>query len=238
MHPLLIVIAATLLAGLAMPLGAAIASYEKIRPDWLEKEFRHSVMAFGGGALLSAVALVLVPEGIAHLELLPASVFFIAGGLFFMALDIFLNKIDTPASQLAAMMTDFIPESIALGAAFTIGGKNLFFLLACLIALQNLPEGFNAYRELNRSSSYDRSKILSLFSLMALLGPVAGVSGYLWLSDLPAIVAAIMLFASGAILYSIFQDIAPQAKLKKHYAPPMGAILGFVLGINGLMVTA
>jgi ZIP family zinc transporter len=47
-----------------------------------------------------------------------------------------------------------------------------------------------------------------------------------------------MLFASGAILYSIFQDIAPQAKLKKHYAPPMGAILGFVLGIIGLMVTA
>jgi ZIP family zinc transporter len=46
-----------------------------------------------------------------------------------------------------------------------------------------------------------------------------------------------MLFASGAILYSIFQDIAPQVKLKKHYAPPMGAILGFVLGIIGLMVT-
>jgi ZIP family zinc transporter len=73
---------------------------------------------------------------------------------------------------------------------------------------------------------------------MALLGPVAGVSGYLWLSDFPAIVAAVMLFASGAILYSIFQDIAPQVKLEKHYAPPMGAILGFVLGIIGLMVTA
>lgn len=66
-------------------------------------------MAFGGGALLSAVALVLVPEGIAHLELLSASVFFIAGGLFFMFLDIFLNKIDTPASQLAAMLADFHP---------------------------------------------------------------------------------------------------------------------------------
>jgi ZIP family zinc transporter len=137
MHPLLIVIVTTLLAGLAMPLGATVASFEKIRPDWLEEEFRHSVIAFGGGALLSAVALVLVPEGIAHLELLPASMFFIAGGLFFMFLDIFLNKIDTPASQLAAMLADFIPESIALGATFTIGGKDLFFLLAGLIALQN-----------------------------------------------------------------------------------------------------
>jgi ZIP family zinc transporter len=238
MHPLLIVIVTTLLAGLAMPLGATVASFEKIRPDWLEEELRHSVMAFGGGALLSAVALVLVPEGIAHLKLLPASMFFIAGGLFFMFLDIFLNKIDTPASQLAAMLADFIPESIALGATFTIGGNDLFFLLAGLIALQNFPEGFNAYRELYGSSSYSRLRILSVFGLMALLGPVAGVSGYLWLSDFPAIVGAIMLFASGAILYSIFQDIAPQVKLKKHYAPPMGAIFGFVLGIIGLMFTA
>jgi ZIP family zinc transporter len=197
-----------------MPLGAAFASIEEIRPDWLEEEFRHSVMAFGGGALLSAVALVLVPEGIANLKLLPASIFFIAGGLFFMFLDIFLNKINTPASQLVAMLADFIPESIALGAVFTIGGKNLFILLAGLIALQNLPEGFNAYRELNGSSSYSRPRIISVFVLMALLGPVAGVSGYLWLSDFPAIVAAVMLFASGAILYSIFQDIAPQVKLE------------------------
>lgn len=237
MYPLLTVIATTLLAGLAMPLGAAFASFEAIRPGWLEKEFRHSVMAFGGGALLSAVALVLVPEGIANLKLLPAAVFFIAGGLFFMLLDIFLNKINTPASQLAAMLADFIPESIALGSAFAIGSRN-FFLLAGLIALQNFPEGFNAYRELNESSSYSRRRIISVFALMALLGPVAGVSGYLWLSDEPEIVAAVMLFASGAILYSIFQDIAPQARLEKHYAPPMGAILGFVLGIIGLMITA
>ena len=57
-----------LLAGLAMPLGAAIANFEKINTQWLEDEFRHGVMAFGGGALISAVALVLVPEGIEHLD--------------------------------------------------------------------------------------------------------------------------------------------------------------------------
>lgn len=33
MDLLLTVIAATLLAGLAMPLGATLASYEKIKPD-------------------------------------------------------------------------------------------------------------------------------------------------------------------------------------------------------------
>ena len=234
MYLLLTVIISTLLAGLAMPLGAAVASFEKIESEWLEAEFRHSVMAFGGGALLSAVALVLVPEGIANLAPLPASVCFIAGGFSFMLLDIVLSKIDTPASQLAAMLSDFIPESMALGAAFATG-SNSALILAGLIALQNLPEGFNAYRELNESSAYSRLRILSVFTLMALLGPVAGVSGYLWLPDFPEIVAAIMLFASGGILYSIFQDIAPQAKLEKNYAPPMGAIFGFVVGMIGLM---
>ncbi|WP_404851835.1 MULTISPECIES: hypothetical protein [unclassified Colwellia] len=55
-----------------------------------------------------------------------------------MALDIYLKKIDTPASQLAAMLSNFIPESIALGAAFATASDNAF-LLAGLIALQNLP---------------------------------------------------------------------------------------------------
>ncbi len=76
-----------------------------------------------------------------------------------------------------------------------------------------------------------------IFALMATLGPMAGVSGYLWLSESPAVIAAIMLFASGGILYSIFQDIAPQVKLEKHWGPPMGAVLGFVLGMFGFMVT-
>jgi ZIP family zinc transporter len=52
------------LAGVATPAGGAPASIEHIRPLWLEKELRHTVIAFGGGALMAAVALVLVPEGI------------------------------------------------------------------------------------------------------------------------------------------------------------------------------
>nr|WP_252738729.1 divalent cation transporter [Colwellia sp. D2M02] len=220
-----------------MTLGAVIARFENIAKDWLEQEFRHGVMAFGGGALLSAVALVLVPEGIAHLTPTWACLWFIVGGASFMLLDIFLNKINTPASQLAAMLSDFIPESIALGAAFATGSSSAF-LLAGLIALQNIPEGFSAYRELNASGAYKPRKIIILFTIMALLGPIAGISGYFWLADLPNVLAAIMLFAAGGILYSIFQDLAPQVKLEKHWAPPMGAVLGFVLGLLGFMLTA
>jgi len=236
MDQLSTVIALTLFAGLAMPLGACLARVEDIHPNWLDEEFRHAVMAFGGGALLSAVALVLVPDGVKELHPVGASLCFIAGGFSFMVLDIFLASHKTPASQLAAMLSDFVPESIALGAAFVLGGSNVL-LLASLIAMQNLPEGFNAYRELADSSPYNRKKIILLFTLMAFLGPAAALLGYLFLAKYPVVVGAIMLFAAGAILYSVFQDIAPQAKLEKHWFPSMGAVLGFVLGMVGYMLT-
>lgn len=225
----LTLIGLTLFAGLAMPLGALIARQEKIQSDWLQQEFRHGVMAFGGGALLAALALVLVPEGMAGFSALTSAVIFLCGGLAFMLLDITLDKQDTPASQLAAMMCDFIPESMVLGAALAMGGEHVLFL-AGVIALQNLPEGFNAYRELN-SSSMASMKIIGLFVLMALLGPVAGICGYYFLQGNPEWLHAIMLLASGGILYSVFQDIAPQAKLERHWGPPMGAVMGFGLGM-------
>ncbi|MDA3821663.1 MAG: hypothetical protein PF450_03480, partial [Bacteroidales bacterium] len=62
---------------------------------------------------------------------------------------------------------------------------------------------------------------------------IAGFSGYFVLSGYPQIVSGIMLFAAGGILYIIFQDIAPQTKLKKHWAPPLGAVAGFLLGVLG-----
>lgn len=228
------VVLLTLGAGLAMPVGAWCAQLEHIQTRWLQQELRHGILAFGGGALLSAIALVLVPDGIKQLTPLAVACCFIVGGLAFMMLDIWLKKMDTPASQLMAMLADFIPESIALGAAVASGGAHTL-LLAILIALQNVPEGFNAFRELKQNSKYSALTVIGSFAFMALLGPLAGLCGYFWLAEAPVWVAAIMLFAAGGILYSIFQDIAPQVKLEKHWAPPMGAILGFVAGLLGYM---
>ncbi len=73
-----------------MPIGAVFAGFEHIRPRWLETEVRHSVIAFGGGALLAAVALVLVPEGIKNLDLLLIVICFMSGAVAFMLLDVLL----------------------------------------------------------------------------------------------------------------------------------------------------
>ena len=74
------------------------------------------------------------------------------------------------------------------------------------------------------------------FFLLAWLGPVAGLIGFFWLAQFPVIVAGVMIFAAGGILYLVFQDIAPQAVLKNRWAPAMGSVLGFLLGLVGQML--
>lgn len=226
----------TLMAGLAIPLGGVLATIDTVRPNWLNEELRHSVTAFGGGALLSAVALVLVPEGIEPFSHWAAVSLFLLGGCIFMWIDIALDKANTSGGQLVAMLSDFIPESIALGAAIALG-KGSSLLIACLIMMQNLPEGFNAFRELKGSSHYSNGKIIGLFVVLALMGPLAGLIAYYWLASYDALVSGIMLVAAGGILYAVFQDIAPQVRLEYHWAPPLGAVLGFVLGLAGFMLS-
>lgn len=225
----------TLLAGLAIPAGAAVATIDQMGPRWVGNEWRHSIIAFGGGALLSAVALVLVPDGAESVARWAAPVFFVLGGLAFMGLDIVLAKRSGAGSQMVAMLADFVPEAIALGATFVVDRRAGIFL-AVLIALQNLPEGFNAFCELRMGAKAPRRHLLAMFVLVALLGPVCGLLGHLLLEPGQPALGTIMLFAAGGIMYLIFEDIAPQAKLDMAFAPPMGAVLGFALGLTGHVI--
>ncbi|HEX5677932.1 MAG TPA: divalent cation transporter [Alcanivorax sp.] len=226
----------SLVAGATIPLGGLLARFERIRPNWLEAEFRHSVIAFGGGALLAAVALVLIPEGSARLPNAATLVAFVAGGVVFMLADRALARRGGAGAQLMAMLLDFIPEAIALGATLA-AGQGGGVLLALLIALQNGPEGFNAYREMRRGTRVSARRLLWGFSALALLGPLSAGVGAVWLANAHQLLGAIMVFAAGGILYLIFQDIAPQAQLRRHWGPPLGAVAGFTLGLAGHLLT-
>jgi len=230
----------TTCAGAAIPIGGLLARVEQIRPRWLENEFRHSVIAFGGGVLLAAVALVLVPEGIAYIGSPWASVgLFVAGGACFFVTERALGTRRREKPQLLAMLLDFVPESLALGGAFAVGSTSAP-LLALFIGLQNLPEGFNAYRELRDEKGENRRHTLVFMLLLVPIGPVVGIIGFVYLSQYTWLLGATMLFASGGILYLIFQDIAPQSRMRRHWAPPLGAVLGFSVGLlgYGLLVQA
>lgn len=219
------------LAGLATPLGGIFAYFEHIRAKELHEEVLHAIMSFGGGVLLAAVALVLVPEGMEELSLIPIVATFIGGAIVFMGVDHLIARSKAQAAQTLVMLLDAVPESIALGAAFATGGGT-GPLLALLIGLQNLPEGFNSFRELRRSGLRPR-KCHAILLGLSIFSPLGGMLGFLLLAEHASIVAGLKLFAAGGILYLMYQDIAPQARLKRHRAVSLGAVLGFLAGMAG-----
>jgi ZIP family zinc transporter len=220
----------SLASGVAVIIGGLIARLKIVPRNELGSEISHGVIAFGGGALVAAVAFALIPKGIQTLSLLPLTLLFFLGAVSFLLLDRFIARHGGRAAQLMAMLLDFIPEAIALGAIFSTD-RQTGLLLALLIGLQNLPEAYNSFGDLRRSG-FSPNRALLVLVPFSLAGVAAALAGYAFLSDKPHLVAGMMVFA-GAILYLVFQDIAPLAKLRNHWTPATGATLGFMLGIIG-----
>jgi len=236
MSETLSIILLTAAAGSCIPIGGCIGNIARVQPNWLEREFRHALIAFGGGILLGAVSVVLIPEGISILNHpLRAIPITLAGGMVFFVIERFLGLRRRESPQLMGMILDYLPESIALGGLVALNSATAP-LLALLIGLQNLPEGFNAYRELDDLNHSDSKKTLLTMCALVALGPLAGLCGYYFLAKYPAALGMIMLFSSGGILYLIFQDIAPQSRLERHWAPPLGAVFGFCLALFSKML--
>jgi len=113
MDEILKIILYTLCAGACIPVGGLLAYKEKIRPKWLENEFRHSVIAFGGGILLAAVALVLVPESVEYVNhSILGVILLLGGGVCFFVIESMLGTRRREKPQFTAMLLDFVPESL------------------------------------------------------------------------------------------------------------------------------
>jgi len=220
-------------AGATVFLGGLLANIfnHHVKESPIKYDIIHTLMSFGAGIILSALSLVLIPKGMEELDLLPLSLSFLLGALTFMFLDQYLSKKGGKTATLLAMMMDFIPESIALGAVFAIEPQ-MATLLAFFIGLQNLPEAFNAFRDLILSG-YTVHKTLIIFFFMSFFGVLGALLGHYFLSDYPDLTAHLMIFASGGILYLLIQDIIPESKLEKKHLTSLGAILGFLVGIVG-----
>lgn len=231
MNKLIFIIVVTWFAGLTAFIGGIAAMVEGSAETETKREIIHGVIAFGGGILVAAIAFALTPVGISQLDTLTLTAVFCSGGFVFCLLDVYLSRRTGSRAQFMAMLMDFIPESISLGATF-VHNQHLGFLLAAFIGAQNLPEGFNAFREMILAGEKPRSTLYTLL-VISLLGPLAALIGYLFLRDHTQLTAGIMNFAAGGILYLIFQDIAPQSKMRRHWTPPLGAVFGFLVGMIG-----
>jgi ZIP family zinc transporter len=220
-------------AGITVFIGGLLANYfnHHFKESPVRKEIIHTIMSFGSGIILSALALVLIPKGMEELNLIPLAISFLVGTIVFLFIDQYLAKKGGQTATLLAMMMDFIPESIALGAVFALE-PSMATLLAVFIGLQNLPEAFNSFRDLVQSG-FTVKKTLVIFFCLSFFGMAGALIGHFVLSDFPNLTAHLMIFASGGILYLLIQDIIPESKLEKNYLTSLGATLGFLVGIIG-----
>ena len=223
-------------AGATVFIGGLLANLfdHHVKDSPVKYEIVHTMMSFGAGIILSAIALVLVPKGIEVLSVWGVIGSFSLGAMLFMLIDKRLAKSGSQQATLLAMMMDFIPESIALGAVFAIEPQ-MALLLAVFIGLQNLPESFNSFRDLVQSG-FSVKKTLFIFFVLSFFGVISALIGHFLLRQHPDLTAHLMIFASGGILYLLIQDIIPESKLDNNYMTSLGATLGFLIGIAGEMI--
>ncbi len=190
-------------AGITVFIGGLAANFfdHHVKESPIKYEITHSMMSFGAGIILSALALVLVPKGMQELSVWGVAGSFLLGAIIFMALDYRLAQSGGKQATLLAMLMDFIPESIALGAVFAIEPQ-MAALLAVFIGLQNLPESFNSFRDLVQNG-FSVKKTLTIFFILSFFGVFSALAGHFLLSDHPNLTAHLMIFASGGI----FRDL-------------------------------
>ena len=220
-------------SGFTVFIGGVLANFfnHHVKETPVKYEIIHFLMSFGAGIILSAIALVLIPSGMEELSLLAMAISFVLGTIFFLFIDRYLSNRGGQTATLLAMLMDFIPEAIALGAVFAIN-PNMAALLAVFIGLQNLPEAFNAYRDMVQGG-YSAQKTLVIFFFLSFCGILGALLGHFVLRDFPNLTAHLMTFASGGILYLLIQEIIPESKLDNNYITSLGASLAFLIGIVG-----
>lgn len=222
------------IGGLGIPIGGYLNSSISPKLRKSRSVFNHFMTALGGGALLSAVALVLVPEGMEKQDNYVGVLTFVLGGVLFLLLDRKMHRSKGGGPQVVAMVSDFIPEAIALGAVY-LQAPTEAYLLAAIMMIQNIPEGYNAFDEFPGSSSRKHRNIrtLRIFFAISIMGPICAAAGSLFLAERESLLGLLMTTSGGGITYLIFRDIAPASRMKGSFLTPFGSIVGFALGLLG-----
>jgi zinc transporter, ZIP family len=200
------------------------------------------LVAFGSGALISALAFDLTEEAFAAGGPLAVAGGLAAGAATFFVGDQLLHRrggarrgarmrqrsSSGPAIVLGALL-DGIPESIVLGSTLLMGGGiGLPFLAAVFIS--NLPESLTAAVDL-RAEGHASRWIIALWVGVAAISSLAAAVGYAALSGMESsmTVALIQAFAAGAILTMLVDTLIPEAFADGGDLTGLATVLGFAL---------
>jgi zinc transporter, ZIP family len=233
-----------LLGGGALVLGALVAWFARVPRDVVA-----TVMAFGAGVLISAVAFDLMEEAEANGGLPATAAGFLAGALIYLGANAVLDRHgahmrkrsdNQPSEQEKAgsgmaiavgALLDGIPESIVLGLGLVAGGSVSPTVLAAVF-ISNVPEGLSSAAGMKRSGR-SAAYVFGVWGGIAVISGLASLLGYLAFGDAsPESVAVITAIAAGAILTMIADTMIPEAFERTRTWTGVIASLGFLLAFT------
>ncbi|MEY4532276.1 MAG: hypothetical protein RI926_45 [Actinomycetota bacterium] len=228
---------AGLLAGGALFVGALIAWFVNVPPRVVA-----SIMAFGAGVLISALAFDLVGEAMAESGLWPTVTGFAFGAIVYVGVNILLDRINarnkkgseegpgTGTGIAVGALLDGVPESMVLGLSM-LGGQGVSIPILTAVIISNLPEGLSSTAELKAAGRKPRFVFL-LWGGIALAAAISSLLGFTILADAPVeLTGFITALAAGAMLAMISDTMIPDAFRKAHNYTGLLATLGFLTSL-------
>jgi zinc transporter, ZIP family len=196
------------LAASSLVIGALLS----LARDWPER-LVGLVLAFGAGALISAVSFELAEEGVAIGGAGPVGIGFALGAVTYFVLDGLVERRGSdPASALAlGAFLDGIPEQLVLGLGVAAGDEVSVGLLGAIF-VSNLPEAIGSASEM-RAQGRRKETILRLWIAVAVVCTLATVAGFAIADSLSGeLEGGFNGFAAGALLVMLADSMIPEAR--------------------------
>jgi ZIP family zinc transporter len=199
------------------------------------------VMAFGAGALISAIAYDLVEDAADSGRTLALTAGLALGAITFFIGDWWVdraggahrNRSGGEQAQgnsfgiFIGTLLDGIPVSFILGASLvTGGGVSVAFLAAVFIS--NLPEAMGATTGM-AAAGWSKQRIISIWLAVAGVSAVAAASGYVLTMLMSLDGVAAQAFAAGALLTMLSDSMLPEAHENGGNAVGLLTVLGFAV---------
>jgi zinc transporter, ZIP family len=225
------------LASSSLVLGALLA----LGRPWDARQIG-LVLAFGAGALISAVSFELAAEGIRVGSLGATALGLGLGAVVYFGCDGAIaarfsagrgrtgrTSASDPGTALAlGAFLDGIPEQLVLGIGLAEGGGVSVGLLVAIF-VSNLPEAVGSASEMRKSGT-GRGRIMELWGGVAAICTLASLVGYV-LADAVSgeLQAGIDGFAAGALLVMLIDSMIPEASRESGRVAGLVTTLGFAV---------
>ena len=202
------------------------------------------IMAFGVGALISAVSFELIAEAMESAEVWQVAIGLALGGLAFFAGDRAIAQMggsnrkssdgesedDSGMGIVLGTVLDGIPESAVLGMSL-VGGGGVSFALLAGIWISNFPEALASTVNLAKSGM-GKGKIRLMWLGILVACALAAAVGFAVVNASSTRTGALVeAFAAGALLTMIADEMAPEAYERASIYAGLATVAGFALAV-------